>query len=108
MNDEIQPTGPHGKLTLPVNCWPCGAQITGGYAEGASAQFDWYNDKLQILVFDKDDEPALHVRYNPDGTIAEVIVRDDLLPSPWGYAAPIFWPDSSQRESQWQKERDGE
>jgi len=53
------------------------------YVEGAAADFDWYNDWLQILVFDQQDDPALHVRLNPDGTIAEILVRERNCSAKW-------------------------
>lgn len=71
-----------------------------GYAEGAGTHLDWYNDRLQILVHDQQDDAALHVRYNQDGTIAEILVRDDLMEK--------VRCEGSLVTGDWQKERDGE
>ena len=45
------------------------------------------------------DEPAVHVRLNPDGSIAEILIRDDLM--------PVTKPDRADSLSAWRKERDG-
>jgi hypothetical protein len=105
---EQEPSGNRGKKRLKTAFGYRDLIVRDKQFCAAQASFDWYNDKLQILVFDKDDEPALHVRYKKDGTIAEILIRDDLMKSPWGYAGPIVKKESSLEPSQWQKERDGE
>lgn len=67
---------------------------------GLGAFVDWYNNRLQVCVNDtQEDEPALHVRYNQDGSIAEIMVRDDLM-------SVVKIMDGPTTE--WQKERDAE
>jgi len=102
------PNGDRGKHLLRTAFGPRDLIVRDKQFCAAQASFDWYNDKLQILVFDRNDYPAIHVRYKKDGTIAEVLIRDDLMKSPWGYAGPIVKKESSLEPSQWQKERDGE
>ncbi len=98
---ELQPSGDRGEKTLLVEADVESVKSFGPYAKGAGASFDWYNDRLQILVYDgPEDEPALHVRYNADGTIAEIIVRNDLM--------GLVKPEGAMKMSEWQKERDGE
>lgn len=96
----LRPEGDRAKNTLQVvhheNSVATGI---GGHAPDAGAFLDWYNDRLQICVNDGIlDEPALHVRLNADGSIAEIIIRDDLRDKIRTEAQP----------SPWQKERDGE
>ena len=105
---EQPPDGTRGKKCLKTAFGYRDLIVRDKKFTSAQASFDWYNDKLQILVFDCNDDPALHVRYNKNGTIAEILVRDDLMKSPWGYAGPIIKQESSREPSKWQKERDGE
>lgn len=94
----LNPDGPLGSLPLPVLIGDDYYQ-SAGFASGASARFDWYNDRLQILVNDgQNDDLALHVRFNADGSVAEILVRNDLLKS--------VKPESSTEVSPWQFERD--
>lgn len=98
---SLPPNGDHGTQELPVEV--NGGQIRSlGYAEGAAADFDWYNDKLQILVFDHHDDPLLHVRLNPDGTVAEILVRDRET------LRKMLLESEARVISDWEKERDGE
>lgn len=98
---HIDPAGDHGARPLRVAHNIDRAELSSlDYAEGAAVALDWYNDRLQLIAFDgRSDDPALHIRLNQDGTIAEILVRDDLLPHV-----------HSERfhESEWQKERDRE
>ena len=97
---ELPPRGERGQSPLPVeinaDCVnainPTGEQVQGAY-------LDWWNDRLQILCYDGVcDEVAVYVRFNPDGTIAEVMLREDLRGK-----AVIESPEASA----WTKERDG-
>lgn len=99
----IPPSGDLGNEELLVSFDPSGVRVDGHYAEGAEARIDWHNDRLQILVFDQSDEPALHVRYNRDGTIAEVIIRADLMAAP--SCGPIVKREG-EPQTEWAKERD--
>src|ERR1035438_3901276 len=96
---EQPPNGTRGKKCLKTAFGYRDLIVRDKKFTSAQASFDWYNDKLQILVFDRNDDPALHVRFNKDGTIAEIMVRDDLR----GRIEPDFGPTTA-----WQKERDGE
>lgn len=110
----LEPTGERGKETLPVQIhatpsWP-GFSIP--YSpnpeqlfpyQGAGCFFDWYNDHLQVVVDDSsgDGDPAVHVRYNRDGSIAEIMLRDrELLKK--------CYVEGDERPSPWQAERDKE
>lgn len=97
---EQTPNGDRGKKRLKTAFGYHDLIVRDKLFTGAQASFDWYNDKLQILVFDVNDDPALHVRYNPDGTIAEILVRDDLM--------EVTMRESAPAAADWQKERDGE
>lgn len=94
---KIPPAGVLGKQDL-ITLISNRELRSAGYAEGASACFDWYNDRLQILVHDKSDEPALHVRLTPEGEIAEIVVRQGLMAK--------MVSESGEAPSQWQNERD--
>ena len=98
IKDSLLPCGNHGKESLPVNVTLDGV-TSCGYAKGAGAGLDWYNDKLQVLVFDHSEDPAIHVRLNADGTVAEILVRDDLMQ---------LIKHESGGASDWQKKRDHE
>lgn len=98
------PAIPCGIDLLPT-CGPSspGFTIPGGhglYGSGAGACLDFYNGKAQILVDDSQGDVALHVRLNADGTIAEILVRDDLM--------PLVVRESAPPLTAWQAERDGE
>ena len=76
------------------------ALARGPYARDAMATLDWYNDRLQILVLDGQcDEVAVFVRLNADGTIAEILIRDDLM--------SLTKPERADALSAWRKSRDG-
>lgn len=48
----------------------------------AQVAVDYFNGGLQALIHDSpSDEQAVAVRYKPDGTIAEIAVRSDLMGS---------------------------
>ena len=79
---EQPASGPRGKKRLKTAFGFRDLIVRDKQFACAQASFDWHNDRLQILVFDSNDDPALHVRYNPDGTIAEIVIRDDLLHCP--------------------------
>ena len=96
----LVPSGDRGKKKLPVEFMTTGLR-SKGFAEGASCEFDWYNDRLQILVFDRTDEPVLHVRFNKDGTIAEIMLRDCDVESK-------CFVEQDSPVTNWQHERDGE
>lgn len=67
----------------------------------SSVGVDWYNDHLQFIVMDGQiDEVAVYIRMNKDGSVAEIVVRDDLMSKVGRETGPDI--------SQWQKERDGE
>ena len=93
MITELTPNGDLGKEVLPIE-FDAGAVKSFGYAKEAQAAFDWYNDRLQILVYDgHNSEPVVQVRLDSDGVVNEIIVRstdwhrlrrDSCLPlSPW-------------------------
>lgn len=61
--------------------WPA-VEVPGGfgfYGSGAGAFLDWYDDQMQIIVEDSNEDPAIHVKLNADGTISGIVVRDDLM-----------------------------
>lgn len=66
-------------------------------AEQVGARVDWYNDRMQILIDDTSEDQALHIRFNPDGSIAEILVRDDLMG---------LVKIEGESNSPWQDERD--
>lgn len=97
---ELKPEGDRAKQSLTLAHTDDGVFIASPCAEQSGANIDWYNDRPQILVHDGQfDDPALHVRLNPDGSIAEILVRDDLIGKVHVECG---------HNSQWQKERDGE
>ncbi len=96
----LPPNGERGTKPLPVISKPGELQVDTGRRNtpGEGVWMDWYNDRLQLVINDRQcDEPALHVRFNPDGSVAEVLVRDDLRDK-------IETDD--RNISDWQKERD--
>lgn len=96
-NFDLPPQGDIGKEPFPVEQTDTGMR-SQGYALDAGAHFDWFNDRLQILVDDGTvGEPALYVRYNADGSIAQILVRSDLMP---------LVEDEEGANSKWQDERD--
>lgn len=94
---HLPPKG-SGKKRLPLS-FMNGALRCTKFCEGAAIDFDWYNDRLQILIFDNQDEPALHVRFNADGTIAEIVFRDELK--------PLLINEQRRGQSEWEISRDG-
>jgi hypothetical protein len=63
----------------------------------AQVAVDYFNGGLQALVYDSPcDEQAVAVRYNQDGTIAEIAVRRDLMDR----------VINNDRVSAWQEARD--
>jgi hypothetical protein len=51
-------------------------------ATRAMVAADWFGEEnraLQLLCYDTEDEVAVAVRYAADGSIAEVMLRDDLI-----------------------------
>jgi len=101
---ELPAYGDRAKKSLPVEFNP--RAITSlGFAKDARAYFDWYNDRLQILIDDgQSDDPAVYVRFREDGSIAEILLRDDLLGAP--SCGPIVRRESGP-QTEWSKERDG-
>ena len=92
----IAPNGPLGRRPLHYQFADGGLTVGSNAETDASIQLDWYNDRLQILIYDgQQDEPALKVRLNPNGAIAEVIRRPDIVPQP--HAHPT---------TAWEAERD--
>lgn len=95
--------GDRGKLSLEVSFGFRDLICIDDRFCGAQLSFDYYNDWLQGLVFDDCDDPAMHIRWNEDGTIAEIIVRDDLMPKIVRECGP-----RRSGQSEWEKARDGE
>ena len=94
----LQPAGDLGCQQLMVEHNTPDMKVESGFAKDASAFFDWYNDRLQIIVNDGVfDENAVFVRFHSNGAIAEIMVRDDLL--------PLVRPESGPA-SPWSVERD--
>lgn len=96
----LSPAGELGKQFLTVRHDRNSIEIIGegDYARHASVYLDWHNDRLQFLVYDGvEDENAVMVRLHRDGSVAEIIVRDDLMGE-----VKI----ESGETSPWQEERD--
>ena len=68
----LLPDGDHAKQSLKVQHTRDGVDVLDPhYANGAGVKLDWWNDRLQILVYDGiTDEPVLTVCLNKDGTVA--------------------------------------
>ena len=97
---EIKAEGEHGTKPLRVgyHMEACTIKSLGTFATGSEAWFDWYNDHLQILFYEgMSDEVALYFRLNEDGTVAEIVVREDLL--------PLVIPEPTEM-TLWSKRRD--
>ncbi len=99
--------GPLGRRGLNLTVTPLGTvtahlptdptEMAGPDAEPQVA-VDWWNDRLQFLLYDgRSDDCAVHFRLHPDGSLAEILVRDDL----WKFVRI-----ESAEESPWQHERD--
>lgn len=103
---ELGPNGDRAKLSLKTEYSCNSVSSKGPVAQGAGAVLDFFNDSLQILVYEGEagqegDEPALHVRLNADGTIAEIVMRSrDLL-------RLCTFEGEPRAVSKWEKERDG-
>jgi hypothetical protein len=90
MKTKILPNGT-GTATLDIEASGAQLCVTGPIAKDTTIAFDWYSDKLQAMVYDQGDEPVVYVRYNDDGTIAEIeiaehvrhLIHDPRLPSEW-------------------------
>jgi hypothetical protein len=97
----LSPSGPKGRKVLPLLRQEDGIFVPNlqeGNDPGEGALMDWWNDRLQIVVMDRqEDEPALHVRYNSDGGIVEIMVREDLVDMVKIASGPT---------TAWQRERD--
>ncbi len=94
---SLEPNGDNAVESLPIEITQ--DSITSkGFAEGAGCFFDWFNDRLQIVIHSGlDDEPAINIRFNRNGSIAEIIVED------------CYWKQVMRvpvEPSEWQKERD--
>lgn len=99
MHTFLVEEGGHAKQELPCVHYAGSVHSDGAYANGAGVHLDWYNDRLQLCVDDGlVDDPALHVRFNEDGSIAEVLVRDCGIPI----------KHESGETTAWQLERDRE
>jgi hypothetical protein len=76
-------------IILPAECFPPGARL------------DWFNDHAQILVDEQgQEEPAVCVRYWPDGSVAEIRIRRDLM------SKGIVCAEDTMKLSHWQNTRD--
>ena len=98
---KLKCNGPKAIRDLPIEIKNDSLRIWGSedYAD-AGFMADWHNDRLQLLTYDaSNDDAAVFVRLNPDGSVAEILVRDDLMSKV-----------RSERgdATAWQNERDGD
>ncbi len=73
------------------------------FPNGASVGADYYNKKQQVLVWDGDvvpgnPDPALSIRLNDDGSIAEIAVRSDLMSKVMLDGAHSPWIEARDRQ----------
>ena len=98
MKSHIPAQGEHGKGWLPVLIENESIKSIG-YARGAQATFDWYNNKLQILVYSGiEDEPAVTVRLNRGGGIEEIAYGE--------HVSQKIRAESGPEVSAWLQDRD--
>lgn len=71
----------------------------GDFQEGIGARLDWYNDALQVCIDDSGEEVAMHIRFNQDGTIAEIVVREELR--------ALVISEQKRGQTEWEIARDG-
>src|SRR5262245_53232968 len=89
LEKQIQPRDTMTKLTTP-------------HIENTEVHADYFgapgHERFQWLVFDgQSDDPAVAVRLNPDGSVAEIAVRHDLRDR----------VTTDKDDSPWMKARDG-
>ena len=94
----LEPNGDRAKRWLDVEHYADHINILFGHDNQPGVYADWWNDRLQLLAYDGQcDETAGAIRLNPDGSVAEIIVRDDLLDKVM--REPV-------KQTAWGKERD--
>lgn len=65
----------------------------------AQVAVDYFNGAIQALAYDApSDEQAVAIRYNSDGTIAEIAVRSDLLPKVISNAHVSAWQAARDKD----------
>ena len=63
--------------------WTFGPAIYAHSHRGKpGASLDWYGDRLQVLVETEHNDELLMVRFNPNGTVAEIFVSPELRDVP--------------------------
>jgi len=71
----LPPNGNLARQSLPTLVEPTGLSIAedSPYAAGVGVHFDWYNDRLQLVIDSPSDDPSLFVQFNQDGGVAAVL-----------------------------------
>ena len=72
---HLRPTGHIGRMAMSYTHDPAdGSLILGDDPNGPRVTLDWHNDRLQILVYDgQQDEPTLKVRFGVEERIREIL-----------------------------------
>jgi hypothetical protein len=81
----LPPDGEEATQSFQITHFPTGIAFGDTKAlvdnpQPAGVRVDWHNDQAQLVIDEKGtDDPALHIRFSPEGKITEILFREDLL-----------------------------